>query len=89
MLRLTVSALSPPASRRSGGWVDEFLFETESSNEKAHFRDRSARCGHGRGTAIASHVTEVDPATVPVGFLAAHNRVAEVPGLRLCACGCG
>src|SRR5512132_3934950 len=33
----------------------------------------------GGGTAIASHVTEVDPATVPTGFLAAHNRVAEVP----------
>jgi hypothetical protein len=33
----------------------------------------------GGGTAIASHVTEVDPATVPVGFLSAHNRVGEVP----------
>jgi hypothetical protein len=33
----------------------------------------------GGGTAIASHVTEVDPATVPVGFLAAHNRVGDVP----------
>lgn len=33
----------------------------------------------GGGIAIASHVTEVDPATVPVGFLAAHNRVGEVP----------
>ena len=33
----------------------------------------------GGGTAIASHVTEVDPATVPVGFLTAHNRVADVP----------
>ena len=33
----------------------------------------------GGGIAIASHVTEVDPAAVPVGFLAAHNRVAEVP----------
>jgi hypothetical protein len=33
----------------------------------------------GGGTAIASHVTEVDPANVPVGFLSAHNRVGEVP----------
>lgn len=33
----------------------------------------------GGGTAIASHVTEVDPATVPVGFLAAHNRIGDVP----------
>lgn len=31
------------------------------------------------GVAVAGHVTEVDPATVPVGFLAAHNRVADVP----------
>ncbi|HUH15386.1 MAG TPA: hypothetical protein VML35_05835 [Gaiellaceae bacterium] len=31
------------------------------------------------GVAVAGHVTEVDPATVPVGFLAAHNYVAEVP----------
>lgn len=33
----------------------------------------------GGGVAIASHVTEVDPATVPPGFLAAHNRVGDVP----------
>jgi hypothetical protein len=33
----------------------------------------------GTGVAVASHVTEVDPATVPTGFLAAHNRVAEFP----------
>jgi len=33
----------------------------------------------GGGMALASHVTEVDPATVPPGFLAAHNRVGEVP----------
>ncbi len=33
----------------------------------------------GGGVALASHVSEVDPATVPVGFLAAHNRVAEAP----------
>ncbi len=33
----------------------------------------------GGGIAIASHVSEVDPATVPPGFLAAHNRVGDVP----------
>jgi quercetin dioxygenase-like cupin family protein len=33
----------------------------------------------GGGMALASHVTPLDPATVPVGFLAAHNRVADVP----------
>jgi hypothetical protein len=33
----------------------------------------------GGAIALASHVTEVDPAAVPVGFLAAHNRVGEVP----------
>lgn len=31
------------------------------------------------GAAIASHVTQVDPATVPTGFLAAHNRIGDVP----------
>lgn len=31
------------------------------------------------GAAIASHVTQVDPATVPTGFLAAHNRIGHVP----------
>jgi hypothetical protein len=31
------------------------------------------------GVAVASHVTEVDPATVPTGFLAAHNSIGEVP----------
>lgn len=31
------------------------------------------------GVVAAGHVATVDPATVPVGFLATHNRVAEVP----------
>src|SRR5687768_11108542 len=31
----------------------------------------------GAGTAIATHVSEVPPATVPVGFLAAHNDVDQ------------
>ncbi len=29
--------------------------------------------------AVAGHVTRIDPASVPVGFLAAHNRVADAP----------
>jgi quercetin dioxygenase-like cupin family protein len=29
----------------------------------------------GGGTALAAHVSEVDPTTVPAGFLAAHNEV--------------
>jgi quercetin dioxygenase-like cupin family protein len=33
----------------------------------------------GAGAALASHVTQVDPATVPTGFLAAHNRIDDVP----------
>jgi hypothetical protein len=33
----------------------------------------------GGGVALAAHVTEVDPATVATGFLAAHNRVADAP----------
>jgi quercetin dioxygenase-like cupin family protein len=32
----------------------------------------------GPGAAIASHVTQADPATVPTGFLVAHNYVADV-----------
>lgn len=28
---------------------------------------------------LVGHVTQVDPATVPTGFLAAHNRIADVP----------
>jgi quercetin dioxygenase-like cupin family protein len=31
------------------------------------------------GAALASHVTPVDPATVPTGFLAAHNTIGDVP----------
>ncbi|MFP5336866.1 MAG: hypothetical protein ACLGIV_16285 [Actinomycetes bacterium] len=31
------------------------------------------------GVAAASHVGEVDPANVPVGFLTAHTRVTDVP----------
>ena len=34
----------------------------------------------GAGVALASHVTQVDSATVPTGFLAAHN---EVEGIRV------
>jgi hypothetical protein len=33
----------------------------------------------GAGAAIASHVSEIDPATVPTGFFVAHNYVADVP----------
>jgi quercetin dioxygenase-like cupin family protein len=33
----------------------------------------------GAGAALASHVTQVDPATVPTGFLAAHNSIDHVP----------
>lgn len=31
------------------------------------------------GAAVASHVAQVDPATVPTGFLAAHNTIGDVP----------
>jgi quercetin dioxygenase-like cupin family protein len=31
------------------------------------------------GGALASHVAQVDPATVPTGFLAAHNSIRDVP----------
>jgi quercetin dioxygenase-like cupin family protein len=33
----------------------------------------------GGAVALGAHVTEVDPATVPTGFLAAHNSIADVP----------
>ena len=36
------------------------------------------------GAAIANHVTQADPATVPTGFLAAHNSIEEIP-LSACA----
>ncbi|MGH2350194.1 MAG: hypothetical protein ACRDJN_01090 [Chloroflexota bacterium] len=31
------------------------------------------------GVALASHVTQVHPATVPTGILVAHNHIADVP----------
>jgi hypothetical protein len=33
----------------------------------------------GTGVAIANHVTQVDPASVPTGFLAAHSYIGDVP----------
>ena len=33
----------------------------------------------GAGVGLASHVMQLDPATVPTGFLAAHNSIADVP----------
>jgi quercetin dioxygenase-like cupin family protein len=33
----------------------------------------------GGAVALAAHVPQVDPATVPTGFLAAHNSIADVP----------
>lgn len=33
----------------------------------------------GGGLAVASHVTPVDPATVPTGFFTVHNAIADVP----------
>jgi hypothetical protein len=32
----------------------------------------------GAGVALAAHVSQVDPATVPTGFLAAHNQVENI-----------
>lgn len=32
----------------------------------------------GAGAALAAHVQQVDPATVPTGFLAAHNKVQGI-----------
>jgi quercetin dioxygenase-like cupin family protein len=32
----------------------------------------------GAGAALAAHVSQVDPATVPTGFLAAHNEVEGI-----------
>jgi quercetin dioxygenase-like cupin family protein len=31
------------------------------------------------GVAIGAHVAQVDPATVPIGFMAAHNSIDNVP----------
>ncbi len=33
----------------------------------------------GTGAASATHVSVIDPATVPTGFLAAHNSIDEMP----------
>lgn len=33
----------------------------------------------GAGVAVAGHVTQADPATVPTGFLVAHNSIGDVP----------
>lgn len=33
----------------------------------------------GAGAAIGSHVTVVDPATVPTGFLSAHTQIRDIP----------
>jgi quercetin dioxygenase-like cupin family protein len=33
----------------------------------------------GGAVALGAHVTQVDPTTVPTGFLAAHNSIADVP----------
>jgi hypothetical protein len=33
----------------------------------------------GAGAAVAGHVTQVDPTSVPTGFLATHNSIESVP----------
>lgn len=33
----------------------------------------------GASIAVAGHVTQADPATVPTGFLAAHNSIRNIP----------
>jgi len=33
----------------------------------------------GGTAALAAHVTQLDPATVPTGFLATHNSVGDIP----------
>ncbi|HEU5065056.1 MAG TPA: hypothetical protein VFT86_04105 [Gaiellaceae bacterium] len=46
---------------------------------KAILAVASAAVVIGVGGAIATHVPEIDPATVPTGFFVAHNYVADVP----------
>lgn len=33
----------------------------------------------GASIAVAAHTTEIDPATVPIGFFVAHNYVEDIP----------
>jgi quercetin dioxygenase-like cupin family protein len=41
----------------------------------------------GAGAAFAVHVPQVDPATVPTGFLATHNRIDRIPTSSLARIG--
>ena len=36
-------------------------------------------CATSAGIALADHVTQVDPTTVPPGFLATHNQISDIP----------
>ncbi len=36
-------------------------------------------CATSAGIALAVHVPQVDPTTVPVGFLATHNQITDIP----------
>jgi quercetin dioxygenase-like cupin family protein len=67
-------------SRQREGGVMSFRGMPQSKSPLKVVAALAATAGMvGAGAAIASHVTEVDPATVPTGFFVAHNYVADVP----------
>ena len=46
---------------------------------KLVFLGAAAAMSLGVTVAVAGHVTQADPATVPTGFLAAHNTIRDMP----------
>jgi quercetin dioxygenase-like cupin family protein len=77
LARVPASSTSPPQTKRRETLMKGFILQLRHSRWPATLAAVAALTGGA--VALAAHVTEVDPATVPTGFLAAHNSIADVP----------
>jgi quercetin dioxygenase-like cupin family protein len=77
LARCAVGDRPPPFKERRNTRMKGFILQLRHSRWPATLAALAALTGGG--VALAGHVMQVDPATVPTGFLAAHNSIREVP----------
>ena len=77
LARVRASGIAPRPTKRRKTLMKGFILQLRHSRWPATLAAVAALTGGA--VALAAHVTQVDPATVPTGFLAAHNSISDVP----------